>query len=148
MQFDFKEKAKKRQDRNSPIKPFFVYNLKIHPKFHGVNSKFLWGLFSPHGVPPFLTAPTKVWLPKSWRCGFCSARPTFSYYVGNIARSTLRSACHTCRQARKGSRGFVLHTFVLQEKLRFPIYPPLPRLRFPPLRAFLWRHRSSALRSA
>ena len=42
---------------------FFVYNLKIHPKFHGVNSKFLWGLFSPHGVPPFLTAPTKVWLP-------------------------------------------------------------------------------------
>ena len=64
MQFDFKEKAKKRQDRNSPIKPFFVYNLKIHPKFHGVNSKFLWGLFSPHGVPPFLTAPTKVWLPR------------------------------------------------------------------------------------
>ena len=72
MQFDFKEKAKKRQDRNSPIKPFFVYNLKIHPKFHGVNSKFLWGLFSPHGVPPFLTAPTKVWLPgksteRGWR---------------------------------------------------------------------------------
>ena len=75
MQFDFKEKAKKRQDRNSPIKPFFVYNLKIHPKFHGVNSKFLWGLFSPHGVPPFLTAPTKVWLPdKKLRAGARSLR--------------------------------------------------------------------------
>ena len=63
---------------------------------------------------------------KSWRCGFCSARPTFSYCVGNIAvryfrnndRSTLRSVCHTYRQAHKGSRGSVLHTFVLQEKLR------------------------------
>ena len=64
VQFDFKEKVKKRQDRYSPIKPLFVYNLKIHPKFHRVNSKFLWGLFSPHGVPPFLPAPTKVWLPK------------------------------------------------------------------------------------
>mgnify|MGYP006967692193 CR=1 FL=1 len=80
MQFDFKEKAKKRQDRNSPIKPFFVYNLKIHPKFHGVNSKFLWGLFSPHGVPLFLTAPTKVWLPRKTR---------FTIYLDNASSPSL-----------------------------------------------------------
>ena len=57
MQFDFKEKAKKRQDRNSPIKPLFCIQFKNPSKVSWGEFQISMGFVQPPRSAPIFASP-------------------------------------------------------------------------------------------
>lgn len=57
MQFDFKEKAKKRQDRNSPIKPFFCIQFENPSKVSWGEFQISMGFVQPPRSAPIFASP-------------------------------------------------------------------------------------------
>ena len=57
MQFDFKEKAKKRQDRNSPIKPFFCIQFENPSKVSWGEFQISMGFVQPPQSAPIFASP-------------------------------------------------------------------------------------------
>ena len=57
MQFDFKEKAKKRQDRNSPIKPLFCIQFENPSKVSWGEFQISMGFVQPPRSAPIFDSP-------------------------------------------------------------------------------------------
>lgn len=57
MQFDFKEKAKKRQDRNSPIKPLFCIQFENPSKVSWGEFQISMGFVQPPRSAPIFASP-------------------------------------------------------------------------------------------
>ena len=57
MQFDFKEKAKKRQDRNSPIKPLFCIQFENPSKVSWGEVQISMGFVQPPRSDPIFASP-------------------------------------------------------------------------------------------
>ena len=67
MQFDFKEKAKKRQDRNSPIKPLFCIQFENPSKVSWGEFQISMGFVQPPRSAPIFDSPHESLVTHYWR---------------------------------------------------------------------------------
>ena len=83
MQFDFKEKAKKRQDRNSPIKPLFCIQFENPSKVSWGEFQISMGFVQPPRSAPIFDSPHES-LVTPENLGDNTPRLSFSFGILNL----------------------------------------------------------------
>ena len=112
MQFDFKEKAKKRQDRNSPIKPLFCIQFENPSKVSWGEFQISMGFVQPPRSAPIFDSPHESLVTRNIACDIS----------GILTKAPCEAPAMHGRHVYKGIADSVLHTFVLLSGMRAELF--------------------------